>query len=371
MDNRFDDIFNSPDNEIFQVVFFPDRIYHARFLNASISPRYRYNVTEVRNKSDITILKGEVYLDENLLTHFMRIEYRASRLVEITRERGRILRDKVMIENMRLLEHKVSAKSITLNFSKQIQAYQVEIWQTLETTAGTSHDVKILNMMGRNGSITRLRPFSAAFENPKAIKNIEMSFREYETDLPYGYRVTNPAVDNNYSRSYQIPNRDNPTQPVNNYLISFQRGWYIDQKDVDPVTYNNALMDKNNTEYAADNKINMRWLLQRQLGGNIVYFHEVEIPPGKTEGTHQHLGSEEVYYFYEGEGEVYMAAGDDPAADHFPDVERQIYQLDNKQCKALPAYPGITIYTKSGGIHGIKNTSDKPLKFVAFGYHCS
>lgn len=62
MDARFEQVFTHPENAIFQVVFFPDRIYHARYLNATRSSRYRYNVTEVRSGSDITIMKGDVYL---------------------------------------------------------------------------------------------------------------------------------------------------------------------------------------------------------------------------------------------------------------------------------------------------------------------
>ena len=49
MDPRFNDIFTRPENAIFRVVFYPDRIYHAQYLNATRSPRYRYNVREVRN----------------------------------------------------------------------------------------------------------------------------------------------------------------------------------------------------------------------------------------------------------------------------------------------------------------------------------
>jgi hypothetical protein len=39
VDTRFEQIFTQPENEIFRVVFFPDRIYHARYLNASICSR--------------------------------------------------------------------------------------------------------------------------------------------------------------------------------------------------------------------------------------------------------------------------------------------------------------------------------------------
>src|SRR4051812_21064334 len=95
MDPRFAHIFTDPENEIFKVVFFPDQVYHARYLNATTSPRYRYNVREVRSTTDVVVLKGDVYLDGLLLTEFLRVEYRASRLVEAARETGRLLDTRV------------------------------------------------------------------------------------------------------------------------------------------------------------------------------------------------------------------------------------------------------------------------------------
>src|SRR6266496_3101987 len=91
MDPRFEQIFTNEANEIFRVVFFPDRIYHARYLNASRSSRYRYNVTEVRGGPDITIMKGDVYLSGVRLCGMLRYEYAGVRLVEQARERGRRL----------------------------------------------------------------------------------------------------------------------------------------------------------------------------------------------------------------------------------------------------------------------------------------
>ena len=85
MDQQFNDIQNLPENEIFRVVFYPDRIYHAQYLNATRSPRYRYYVHEVRNKLDIMVLKGIVFMDSDRICNFLRIEYRASRLTEQTR----------------------------------------------------------------------------------------------------------------------------------------------------------------------------------------------------------------------------------------------------------------------------------------------
>jgi hypothetical protein len=96
MDARFNEIYTSPENSIFKVVFFPDRIYHAQYLNATRSDRYRYNVQEVRAYVDIIVLKGEVYMDGAFLCNFLRIEYRTGRLVEQGRERGRLVRDEVI-----------------------------------------------------------------------------------------------------------------------------------------------------------------------------------------------------------------------------------------------------------------------------------
>ena len=72
------------------------------------------------------------------------------------------------------------------------------------------------------------------------------------------------------------------------------------------------------------------------------------------------------------EGTAYIGDGDDPSTTKYPLVDRAIYGLGVRKCRELPVQPGSVIYTKSGGIHGIRNNSaDKPLKFVAFLYHTS
>jgi mannose-6-phosphate isomerase-like protein (cupin superfamily) len=52
--------------------------------------------------------------------------------------------------------------------------------------------------------------------------------------------------------------------------------------------------------------------VQRELGSTNVYFHELTIPPGTVEGTHRHIGSEELYYIFEGEGIASMGDGATP-----------------------------------------------------------
>ncbi|SDW90546.1 cupin domain-containing protein [Nitrosomonas communis] len=378
MDPAFNTIQTNPWNEIFKVVFFPDRIYHAQYLNATRSHRYRYNVQEVRSYFDINVIKGEVYLDGQFLSNFLRIEYRASRLVEQAREKRRFLKDqliawvKLMPDDMT----KMAESRVKLHYCPWVDAFQVEIWETLEPPGNSFHDFQVLDQMGRDCPITRVRAFNPALQEIKSLRQLELAFRENDRDLPTGYAINdNDTVwDNGYLRSHQEPRTSSPSSPNNtildqNYLINFQRGWYLQTPDIQPVRYRNAMMDSDNQELEDDNIIEMRWVVQRELGGPMIFFHEVTIPPGKVEGNHQHIGTEELYYITEGEGIAYLRVGDDPATDSFPTMERQVMGLGFRDFKELPVKPGSVIYTKSGGMHGIRNNGTIPLKFVAFLYH--
>jgi mannose-6-phosphate isomerase-like protein (cupin superfamily) len=381
MDPRFDEIFSKPENQIFDIVFFPDRIYHAQYLNATRSSRYRYNVTEVRNKLDIAILKGEVYMDGSLLTNFIRIEYRASRLIEVVREKGRFLQDAILayFKVMPADSSKAADATIRLHFCPWIRAFQAEIWGTLEPPAGISHDIKVLSLMGREGSITRLRNFDPALADIDSIRQVITAIRENDVDEPFGYQINDPAWDNNFSRTIQVPNTQDPsagqnTVELKNYELDFRRGWYLDARQTAPVRYLNGMVDytdPNNPDRTPNNIIEMRWMLQQELGTSLVYFHEVTIPPGCIEGTHRHIGSEELYYIFEGEGLAHMGEGDDPnvTTGPYPRKEVDVYGLGKLPVREVPVKPGTIIYTKSGGIHGIRNPGTNPLRFVAFGYH--
>lgn len=385
MNALFDAIQNTPENSIFSIVFFPDRIYHAQYLNATRSSRYRYYVHEVRNSFDNMVMKGLVFLDGNLLASFMRIEYRASRLVEQAREKERFLRDSVLVYVG--VKHQDSSKNgqalVRLHYDNWIDAYQTEIWSSLEPPATKHHDAKVANMMGREGSITRVRAFNAALADYDNILQVELAFRENDIDIPLGYKIGDFQWDNDYGRTYQVPNTQTPSAPentvqVSNYLIDFRRGWFFQKvRDLAPVRYKNAMTESTSADFNRpgpnDNTIEMRWVVQRELGGSIVYFHEVTIPPGTVEGTHQHIGSEELYYIFEGEGIAYMGDGDDPTLTDdakYPRLMVDIFGLPKHAVRQVHVQPGSVIYTKSGGIHGIRNLSaEQPLRFVAFGYH--
>jgi mannose-6-phosphate isomerase-like protein (cupin superfamily) len=195
-------------------------------------------------------------------------------------------------------------------------------------------------------------------------------------DIPGGYTINNPEEDTNFGRTHQAPIKPDEASSNQNtvrddsYLIDFQRAHFFENIDtMPPVRYRNGMMWDDNQERRDDNIIEMRWVLQREFASSVVFFHKVTIPPGAIEGTHRHIGTEELYCIVEGEGIAYLGDGDDPSASGYPLVERQIYGLGTHVCREVPVKPGSVIFTKSGGIHGIKNPGDKPLRFVAFLYH--
>jgi mannose-6-phosphate isomerase-like protein (cupin superfamily) len=378
MDPRFDNIASHPANTVFQVVFFPDRVYHAQYLNATRSPRYRYNVREVRAKSDAQVLKGEVFLDDRRLCNFLRIEYRGGRLTEVVRERSRFVRDKVEAWVQLLPNHGPAVESrVTMTYCPWIDAFQVEIWETLEAPEQLRHDVKVLDLMGRGGSITRIPTFNPALADIRALGKLKLAFREGRIHHPFGFTVSDAVAgwDNNYQRNVQVPNTQEPSSDLNtvpsaHYHIDFQRGFFIgDVADIAPVRYRNAMMNDDDPRRFQENIVEMRWVLQQEFGGTLVFFHEVTVPPHTIEGTHQHIGSEELYYIVSGEGTAYLGANDDPALADAPLVEAQLFGLEPRMCRRVQVKPGSVIFTKSGGIHGIENPNDTPLKFVAFLYH--
>ena len=377
----FKDAFDNVDNEIFKVVFFPDRIYHERYFNATRSPRYRYAVSEVRSYLDITALKAAVWLDGVYVGNVLRIEYGGTRLVEQMRDKGRFLGDEVMVWLHPLVNGQAVSPDATvkMQFCPYINAFQVELWETLEPPAGKRHAYSVLDQIGRDGSITRAPSLVPTIANLDNVDKIEVAFREVERVYPSGNAIGDADIcwDNAFLRSHQEPRTQNPSDGQNtivddNYLLAFQRGWYLDVPTIQPVNYRNAMMDGDgvNPDAADANILHMRWIVQRELGGSMIFFHEVTIPPEVTEGCHQHIGSEELYYIVQGSGTAYMHVGDDPATANFPTVKRMTMGIGWQDFKELPVSPGKVIYTKSGGMHGIRNTSStEDLKFVAFLYH--
>ncbi len=126
----------------------------------------------------------------------------------------------------------------------------MEIWETLEAPPNMKHDFSVLDMMGRHGSITRVKAFNPAIKELKQLKRLELSYRENDRDLPFGYKINEPQWDNNFEGSHQEPRSNVPSDNANNtiqdlnYAINFQRGWYFSdiREQVKPVRYLNAMM---------------------------------------------------------------------------------------------------------------------------------
>ena len=377
MEIDFADRYTNPEYSLSRVVFYPDRVYHAAALAANPrSARYRYKVEEVRTRINILALLGEVYLDGQFLCRFLRLEYHAARLAEAAREEHRLLGDRIRAWVRVQCDGTAQAVEthVTLHRDVARQEYAVELWGTLEAPSTSCHDFAVLALMGWQRPITRVKELAPALESGSRVRRIEMAFAEFDRTSPGGAPISQVVWDNNFLASHEERRTPEPSAPQNtvadsNYLLDFQRGWFLQAAEVAPVSYRNPLMDANNPDRGDTNLVDMRWLLQRVLGGPVVFFHEVTIPPGATEGTHQHVGSEEVYYVVQGEGTAYMGIGDDPTTDVYPTVERAIFNVGTRPCKELPVRPGTVLFTKSGGIHGIRNGGPVPLKFVAFLYH--
>jgi mannose-6-phosphate isomerase-like protein (cupin superfamily) len=379
MNPAFDAVFASPENQVFQVVFYPDRIYHAQYLNATRSSRYEYLVHEVRTSCDVTVLKGKVKMNGAHLSNFLRLEYRASRLTELSRQKNRLaqetLRAWVMLEQVGSQAR--AEAMVRLHLCRWTDSWQVEFWETLRAPPRDAHDIQVLDQMGFDAPITCVPQFAAALASLDTLKRVHLAFTEPERDTASGVKIADPVWDNNFLRSHQEPRDPAPSSPANtvedlNYVVDFQRGFFVDARATAPVRYEHAMMDADNPERGiANNVIEMRWLLQRELGAQLVFFHEVTIPAGKVEGTHQHIGSEELYYIVSGSGTAYMGADDDPALNERPLVDRQIFGVGKKPCRELAVRAGHVIFTKSGGIHGIRADAAGPLLFVAFLYHAN
>jgi hypothetical protein len=166
MDPRLAAIADDPANSIFAVVFFPDRIYHQEYLNATRSPRYRYNVREVRGYHEVLCLKGRVFLDGALFCNFIRIEYRGSRLTEAVRAKNRLLRNRcsawIRLTDKAGRQAEIPGdRLLDLHWDEWVNAYQAEIWQTLEPPDTIRHDASVLSMMGRDEQITRVPQFAS------------------------------------------------------------------------------------------------------------------------------------------------------------------------------------------------------------------
>lgn len=368
---HFDALYNGPETDLSLVVEYPDLIFHAHHLAAAArSHRYRYAITDVRDKHDITVLRGAVYLDGRSCADFLRIEYRASRLLALARGSGRRLGETVLA--WLRLDGEAEA-TVPLHFCTRIQAYHLELWSTLEPPEGETHDHSILDMMGRNAPITRVRSLASKLAAVARVGQVELAFREPDHADPICRPITDPHWDNNYHAAVYDAHGADPDDPANrvpnpNYLIDFSRGFFRPAGSVPPVLFRNWRMEANDPEASSQNILSRRWLVQREGGGGLVHLVEGTLLPGGVEGCHRHVGAEELIYVIAGQGLAYVAAGDLADAENYAAVARSTFGIGERPCRELPLGPGAMLYTKSGGVHGVRNTGSVPLIYVSFLY---
>ena len=80
---------------------------------------------------------------------------------------------------------------------------------------------------------------------------------------------------------------------------------------------------------------------KEQMGEHCGLFGEVTLEPGAGLGYHEHHGETETYYILSGNG-VYVDNGEE-----------------------IPAKEGDVFFCKDGDGHGLKNTGERDLVFVA------
>ena len=83
-------------------------------------------------------------------------------------------------------------RSVKLHYDPWINAYQVEIWETLEPPGpGRTHHFQVLDQMGPAGP-DHQRPFKPILARHRRLNGVELAFRENDVDLPFGYPIARP-----------------------------------------------------------------------------------------------------------------------------------------------------------------------------------
>ena len=372
MDPRFDDIFDSLENQIFQVVFFPDRIYHAAYLNATRSLRYRYNVHEVRNARH-HVLKGEVFLDgavpEQLPAH--RVSRRRGWRKWRGSDRGSCAtRLRTTIKLCDPAGRQATAVRRPAGDDSSALRHMDQCLPGRDVGDARARRPHVSRLQGARSDGPR-RPdhrvpaFKDLIAQPQGAATASSRVsRERRRSAVRLFRSATPEWDNNYVRNHQVPQHQKPSDDqntVDGQLLPDRlpaRLFFANIDEIAPVRYRNAMMNAGNPERARRQHHRDAVGAAARVRRSVVFFHEVTIPPGTIEGTHRHIGTEELYYIVEGEGVAYMGDGDDPDDETgIRSCSATIYGLGAAQCRELPVKPGSVIFTKSGGIHGIRNPS--------------
>lgn len=80
---------------------------------------------------------------------------------------------------------------------------------------------------------------------------------------------------------------------------------------------------------------------EEELYGKGRMFNHMILAPGNSIGEHTHIGDNEIFYFLKGTGRY------------------------NDNGTIVEVHPGDTAICSSGELHGLENTGDEPLEFIA------
>ncbi|MBW4699771.1 MAG: hypothetical protein KME03_18115 [Aphanocapsa lilacina HA4352-LM1] len=155
----------------------------------TVASRYRYRVSCTQHRRGASVSLGEVYLDGRFLCRFLRVECHRSHHPAPTLSVG--------IQFGFVANHPTCEAALTLHRKPGSDLFAVEIWSSLEPPPGKSHDFSILQRMGCEGAITRLRSCSPAFEHCESLQHVELVFASSCTPLPgrrHAYRSYRPGA---------------------------------------------------------------------------------------------------------------------------------------------------------------------------------
>jgi hypothetical protein len=123
---------------------------------------------------------------------------------------------------------------VRLEYCPWIDAFQAEVWETLDPPEGMHHDIKVAAVMGRDSCITRVPRFNPALADVRTLRQVGVAIREDYTQYPSGFSIpdVDACWDNYYENNIQVPNTQAPsssanTLPIANYLIDFQRAFFF------------------------------------------------------------------------------------------------------------------------------------------------
>ena len=338
MDPRFNDIFTSPRTRSSRSSSTPTASTTPPTSTRPAARAIATTCSRCANAFDIIVLKGEVYSTALFLSNLLRVEYRAGRLTEVAREKRRgscatsCGRDQAVRSGSDVGRRPAPARRrrFMLHYDSWIDAYQVRDLGDARAAARARPTISRCSIRSAaTGPITACRRSRTSSATSSALRRLELvvprerrrsAVRLSDRQRRNGTTTTcatircrstqQPSDHQNTVDGQLLPDRF-PARPLLHELDESRR-----------CATATAMMDARQPGRARDdNIIEMRWVLQREFAGSVVFFHKVTIPPGAIEGTHQHIGTEELYCIVEGRGSPTWATATIPANETYPLVD--------------------------------------------------